>query len=427
MASLASSETLVDDWVDLDNAKDLALWSKQTHDTDLYQRLNAIANQRLKEYPSPIFVTDLDPRQLYTRFHDALPEHMKQEYSCTSCRGFVRRYGGLALVDDAGFLKPLLWDPEDAQTDPVFHSSIVAIAKQFECRKVVKEIKVTEIKRQKMQKYSPRGYFNHMYLSMPDARIFKKAVQGFAPASTTKLANILDVVIKAYSIDTIRRVAQILDEVSLPQANNHKAAARWLLELLENDRIKRNGLSDSTARHNLSYRYAASAFTGCILQLSNGVLTKLLWAIETGESREAIEKQWNQVIDSRKDLKPQAFPKASSIAAFERLFNQLGITENDLRRRFLVFEDIPKSCIMWQSYYSDHTISKKLLKLFASVKPKALSTIAARIFPQHPPPTPITFTSSSLPSSPQQSAWNTSSSPTADSTSSSQATPTANH
>ena len=107
MASLASTSTLVDDWVDVEDSRALPARSKPTKsieclDTQFYEHVNAIANDRLNLYTFPIFCTNLDPRQLYSHFHSALPTDMQREYNCNSCRGFVRRYGGLALVNDDG-------------------------------------------------------------------------------------------------------------------------------------------------------------------------------------------------------------------------------------------------------------------------------------------------------------------------------------
>lgn len=394
MANLASVEPEVDDWIDLGNPEDVSVFAKLTLDVDLYRRMNAVANQRLKDYSS-IFVTDQDPRKLYALFHDALPGHMKPQYSCNSCRGFVRRYGGLVMVDQAGSIKPLFWDPADSQTNKLFHPSISAVARQLEGSKVTREWKITEAIRLKMQSYCARGGFNHMYLSMPGERISKGVFKGFARASTTELAKMLAAVIKAYRLDTIRRVAHILEQVQLPHADNHKAASRWLLDLLENDKIKRHGRSDSVARHNLGYRYAASAFPGCIGQLKNGVLSRLLDAVETNQPWDAIEKQWKELTEPTKYLRPQAAPKAGNIAVSERLFHELGITEKDLLRRFAVFQDIPENCIMWESQHTDRSTANKAatsLKLFASVKPKASTPNPSCTSEQGFPTSPITFT-----------------------------------
>ena len=387
----------MDDWVDLEDLGDLTVRAKPAEpkkhlDTDLYQRLNAVANNRLEQYASPIFITDLNHRQLYSDFQNALPEDMKQVYNCNSCRGFVRRYGGLVVVDDEGSVKPLLWDPTDLEIDPVFRSSIDAVARQFEGRRVFREYKVVELTNTKMKSSCEKGGFNHMYLSMLDSRISRGSPKEFAPTATKELATMLGAVIKTYRLDTVREVTQILEQDKLPQADNHKAAARWLLDLLENDKIKGGGASDSVARHNLGYRYAASAFTGCVSQVKNGVLSNLLEWIENNESWKTIEKKWNEQTHPLQYLRPQAAPKAGNIAASERLFKALCITENDLRRRFLVFNDIPKDVVMWQA--DPDTASKNTAphKLFANVTPKISTTKSSRSGTRDLPPTQITFT-----------------------------------
>jgi hypothetical protein len=393
MASLASATTLFDDWVDVDDtsAKELTVRSKadtkptdETHskqsskitcrDLDFCDRLNAVAADRLKRHASPIFVTELNPRKLYDYFLSALPKEMRQQYNCNACRAFMRRYGGLVVIDDDnGELHPLLWDPADPGLDPVFHSAVSALACLFRGQKVTREIKVTENTRMRMGATREKGGFYHMYLTMPESRVCNEAPIGFAVTSTADLAKMLAAVIKNYKLATVRQATQILENDKLPQADNHKAAARWLLDLLEKDKLRmlEPNKVNSTARQILGYRYAASAFTRCISQLKNGVLSTLLDGLEADHPWEQIEREWKKMTDPIQYLRPQVAPKAGNVSASERLFKSLGITENDLRRRFLVLNDVPTNCIMWQGQkstaHSDSTDKLNGLKLFAHI------------------------------------------------------------
>ena len=379
MAFLESTDTLVDDWVDVQEmpVRAKAEATKRQEDTEimpsdaqLYACLNATVLKRLAIHSSPIFTTNVHSRQLYTTLLDALPQGMRKLYSCNTCRAFVRRYGGLALVDDStGQLIPLLWHPTDSEFDAVFTSAVTAMAQQFKGGKVVTEFKVTKALQSKMQATSARGGFHHMYASVPDSRVRKEEPQGFARASTTELAKMLAEVIRKYRPATISRAAQMVEQDKLPHADNHKAAIRWLSDLIENDRLRKNGADKvrSICRQNLGYRYAASAFVGCISQLKNGVLSTLLDAIEANESWDTIEKAWKQKTDPIVYLRPQAAPKAGNVSASERLFTQLGITENDLKRRYMVLDDVPKEVLIWTS---KPTPSTKFAGLFSSVKPR---------------------------------------------------------
>ena len=60
----------------------------------------------------PLFRTDAV--ELFPLFLDHLPPRFRQHYTCSCCRGFLRRYGGLAVVGDDGRLTSALWPaPED--------------------------------------------------------------------------------------------------------------------------------------------------------------------------------------------------------------------------------------------------------------------------------------------------------------------------
>lgn len=390
-----------DGWVDV---KELPIHSSSAIDTGkhhpgsgeksdlaLYQHLSDAASERLSDNQSPVFMVDTDRRQLYTRYLDALPTEVKQQYNCNTCRGFVRRYGGLAIVNDDGSLMPILWSSEMSALMSPAEPGCVALARHFEGAKVLTEFKITSEVKAKMRSAAQSGGFNHMYLEAPDRRVQEvKGLPGFAKASTTELAKMLSRVFEDNSLATVQRVAQIFETDKLPQAHQHIAAARWLLNLMEHDKIKLHGKADETSRHNLLHRYAAEAFVGCVNQLRNGALSTLLEGIEAGKPWEDIEREWKQKTDPLIYLRPQAAPTAGNINASEKLFHQLGIKNSDLRRRYAVFDDIPQDAIMWQSQQLAKDTKPSTLRLFAHISPKPpqpASPSASDL-----PPTRITFT-----------------------------------
>jgi hypothetical protein len=50
-----------------------------------------------------------DARGLFDLYLAALPEGLRQEYSCSKCRKFVERYGGLVTISAEGVLASVLW------------------------------------------------------------------------------------------------------------------------------------------------------------------------------------------------------------------------------------------------------------------------------------------------------------------------------
>jgi len=96
------------------------------HDRD-YTALRAALGRRLAAIRGPLFTTDADapdgappdgPRAarqdaLYRLLLGRLDPTIRQQYTCGACRLFVRRFGGLVTLDEAGRATPALWDPAD--------------------------------------------------------------------------------------------------------------------------------------------------------------------------------------------------------------------------------------------------------------------------------------------------------------------------
>jgi hypothetical protein len=367
---MASAETMVEDWVEV---QEFAIRPKSTEkpaplDIDLYKLLNFQANETLSQHESVVCVADLDPTQLYPHFLKSLPESMRQTYNCSTCQNFTRRYGALCVVDDMGELQPLMWklnSLEKSNEDLV--SAFEAAARLFIRCKVRTQFKVTQVESDMMKIRAKMGGYDHLHLEFPKTRISKDNTNpSFAPTSPDELAVMLTQVIEKYQLSTITRATQALEQHKLPQPENHTAAARWLLKLLTDDKLRLKH-SDKTAQANLIYRYAAGSFIGCINQLKNGVLSTLLDDLEMNKPWRQIEAAWTLRINPSQYLRPQAATTAGNIKASETLFKNLGITESDLRRRFMIHNDIPKECIMWQSRSSQARIE-------AQTQPTATST-----------------------------------------------------
>jgi hypothetical protein len=392
-------EESMDDWVDVkelptrsgsnNRAKEKKSLPSLEEDLKLHQHLDKAANERLATNTSHLFLADLNRPRLYDDYIAALPADMQQYYNCNACRAFVRRYGALALVRDDGSLTPLLWSVEQLPFDNSAAPGIVALACQFEGASVREHLKITSAIREKMKSSASLGGFHHMYLDIPASRVQDdNGLPALARTSTSDLAKMLDRVLSDNSLATVQRVVQILESDKLPHAHQHVSAARWLLNLQEKDKLGLHGKASSTARHNLKYRYAAESFVGCINQLRNGVLSTLLEGVREDKSWDEIEHGWNSKTDPILYMRPQAAPKAGNIDNSEKLFHQLGITQDDLRRRYLVHADVPGDVLIWKGP-SPRPPKSSTQKLFAHIVPRSSSD---RKSTPDLPPTRITFT-----------------------------------
>ena len=119
-----------------------------------------------------------------------------------------------------------------------------------------------------------------MYINFPAMqRLERGEVDSSTTAATLELAGMLDRVLNDYDLATIKRATQMLEQHKLPYADNHKAAATWLLDVVREGKIdKASGSPDR--RWNLLNHYAAASFVGCLNQLRSGALSTLLDNIE---------------------------------------------------------------------------------------------------------------------------------------------------
>ena len=261
-----------------------------------------------------------------------------------------------------------MWDPRDLKVDSYFRDSVQAVFDAFNGRKVSREFKIDPARRNCGKEET--GRFRHMYINFPPTqRLRREEIKSLAAPATLELAEMLDRVLKDYDFDTIKLTTQILEQHKLPYADNHKAAAEWLLNLVREGKVDEASAGSHERRWNLLNRYAASSFPGCLNQLRSGALATLLDNVKAAKEFKTIKTEWERIVDPSKYLRPQAAPKAGNIAVATRLSAELGLTAEDIRRRFLVLEDVPKEARIWTGRSSTRR-SKPTTGIFANINPR---------------------------------------------------------
>ncbi len=77
-------------------------------------RMNRRLNN-LIEAGEPLFVTNAELWPPYLRSFASLEE--RQYHTCSACRHFMERYGGLATISEDGVVTPVFWNHRDAPVD----------------------------------------------------------------------------------------------------------------------------------------------------------------------------------------------------------------------------------------------------------------------------------------------------------------------
>ncbi|OJD20399.1 hypothetical protein ACJ73_08264 [Blastomyces percursus] len=347
----------------------------------LYQRMAKRAADVLKSRPAaPIFHVNMKNStiKMNTAFEYAFPPEYRQEFRCNTCAHFMNRYGNLCIVDDStGKLVPLFWN-EDKSLPVMFRAPVSAVCKLFEDGTVGKEYRITGDRRRYLGS-KEKGDLPHMAFDIPyNRRVITPAVARTLP-STDEQREMLQRILEDYDIETVRKVAGMLLENRLPYADAHKGAIKWLLEVWKSHGdLLCSQASPETKRHNMQTHVAASAFIGCLNQLRSGALSKLLEGVKEGRDFKELDRQWRVLCDPKIYLRPQEPPKAGNIAVAEKLFEELGLTKDDMARKYLAPSDIPKEVYMFEDIQLKHKASKqepekKKEGIFADVIPRAIS------------------------------------------------------
>ena len=383
-----------DDWTDIcsfntaqkpnGNLKSVKLQRSSASAKRFYDSIHDRSDKRLKDHKSPIFTTNVDGAALYGAYLGALLVDKRAEHNCAACRRFIKRHGGLALVSDDGTLTPLFWDTHES--DRRYADAVNAMYSLVKTARVVKLYKPVHDNRNARLGLQRTDNFNHFYYDFPPSRLSNPELRAFALPQAAELAAMLSRLLEDFSKDTVKKAHMILAQHKLPNAHNHIAAIKYLSEIYGDLAASKQVAS---RHHNLLYRYAANAFVGCLSQLRTGPLSILLDLIQKDSAFDLIKRKWKELTDPTVYMRPTAAPSVGSVETAEKLFNDLGLTANDMRRRFLTHADLP-DVKLWQRTVPPAPKPKTDIKIFSSLlppknqDPKPASNLDL-------PATPITF------------------------------------
>jgi hypothetical protein len=320
----------------------------------LYEAMRRTARRNLKKQPKTtifrVALREEDPDIVSKEFITHLPADEQYLFNCSACKHFMKQWGDLATVDpETGTLTPLFWNgvpPESSGAPPAYYRGAVeAVTRLFAGKKVTHEFKVTKetgvIGRPEV------GGYMHMHFKFPYEIVEPEPMPGFSPPDTSTLVDMLNRILEDYDSRTIKQAAHLILDDKLPYADKHKGAIRYLRDLTESGVLSQRAIDDA-ARHNLTSYHAASAFLGCINALRGGAVGSLLSWVKADHEFDSIHSSWSEMAGPASYMRPTAAPSAGNIAAAEKLFGDLGITNTDLEREFLTSERIPENGFLWR-------------------------------------------------------------------------------
>lgn len=275
-----------------------------------------------------LFATDASG--LFDAYLSTIPAEHRQHYTCSCCRAFVNRFGGLVTIDPLGNTTPALWAFEVKG----IHSAGVAAMARLVRRATVKGPFLSTAVRWGDEE---AGGFNHMHVTPPASRVFVRTslTAGQAMAAKREDFRTVERALVEFSAEHVKTALNVLESDQLYSAEKVIGPAKFLHQL-HTDRAAANG---SQAKDNVLWRAIASAPDGFCHPRSSMVGT-LLEDIAAGKSFDVVARSFKDKMHPLRYQRPQAAPTAGNVAQAEKLFEQMGLAPA-LERRIARLDEVP--------------------------------------------------------------------------------------
>ncbi|KRB87272.1 hypothetical protein [Duganella sp. Root198D2] len=318
-------------------------------------------NDHFSALTGPIFETNA--AGMFDAYLDACEDPAeRQKRTCSCCRQFIERFGGLVTVGDDGQLVPALWDIEDAP-DP-YRGALGALQRKVRRASITKPFLSSEAVFGKPEK----GGWHHF--AVKSGKIFAGNGLDNAFQAACARREAFDSVLRAldeYTPSTCATALRLLKDDSLANSEAALGQAQFLVDL----HAARDAVDGQQAKDNIVYRMVATAPTGFCHPRSSMIAT-LLDDIAAGKSFEEAAASWAAKMHPLRYLRPQAAPTEGAIKAAEAAFEKLG-AGTALQRRYGTMADILET--IWQPGIQEKQEAKG--GLFSSIIPKGVGAHAA--------------------------------------------------
>lgn len=300
-------------------------------DTD-YNTLRLDIQSRFAEVSrssAPLFTTEA-PDNLFDIFLFCLPEgDVRQYYTCTACRNFINRFGGLVTVGPRGDRFSALW-PHEAP--PLFSDAVRAIRSRAMTAPISGVLVSSDVKLGQ----PTTGPWSHFAVELPRQRLYTPTrIKSLEAAQAEKIQEfqMLKRALSDFKEENVQKALGWLKAGQIPRSERFVSIVEWFLDLQERMKAK-----DGLKRDDLIWLASAAAPAGfCHIRAS--VVGTLLQDIEAGNSFETCKRNFADKVDPSAYQRSQTAPDAGNIRRAEAIVEELGLAKS-LERRYAKLSDI---------------------------------------------------------------------------------------
>lgn len=322
--------------------------------------------------PRPALFVTAAP-DLNAVFLGALPAELRQSHTCSTCRAFLARYGGLVRVDADGKVIPALWDPETAP-EP-YTAAVRALAAAVADAPIDRVFLSAEAAWGSPEK----GPWTHLAVTPPRTLQFGSTgtkTAGQVVAERHEDRGTLLRALAEFPPELVKRAAALLRTEALYRSEKCLGVAEWLLDVHEQRRSARGG----PRRDNVTWLAVATAPPG-FCHVRSTMIGTLLEDLASELPFDSVKARFAAKMHPLQYQRPTAAPSAQNIARAEAIVAQLQ-TAGALDRRFAKLADLEA---LWRPAPPAH--EPKPGGVFSHLAPRA----ARRAVTVDAPPTVMTW------------------------------------
>lgn len=267
-------------------------------------------------------------KDLFDTFLDNVPQEDRQYHTCSCCRNFVNRFGDVVTIDEVGRPVSAMWDLDD--TPEYYKPAVSAMLRRIESQRVKTPFLSSEL-----TWGSPvTGVWRHMSIVPGKEHIYKRSTMtaGQKMAELREDFKTMITALGEFNEPMLEQAVKLLKTDSLYRSEKVLGAAEWLLKL------RRDYDAAVQYRPNILWKAVATAPAGFCHPRSSMIGT-LLEDIAAGMNYNDIERRFKAKMSPLVYQRPQAAPRAGTIAQAEKVVEQMGIA-NSLKRRYAKLEEL---------------------------------------------------------------------------------------
>jgi hypothetical protein len=293
---------------------------------------------------------------LFEVYLDALPAE-RQVHTCSTCRTFFQRFGGLVVVAEDGGEKSALWD--EAAVPEFYREAAARLQATVEYRPITTALYDGD----RVLGTTQTGQWTHFSVDAPPALRHRSRTltPGQAMAEVRERRSTLARALGEFKPEHLQQALQMLEADSLDRPERFTDPLRWLIGRQEEQRAK---TTTRRQRDALLWLAAATAPPG-YCQPRSGMIGTLLEDLAAGIAFDDVQRRWAAKMHPLRYQRPQAAPSAGNIARAEALVAQLGIGLALERRQARLDEVLPHA--VWTPA---PPAEAKLSGVFAHLAPK---------------------------------------------------------